>query len=118
MLADFFDTLPAITVIFQWGFEPTPDMFTPLTSEEMEALGATGERTDVKWFAVILDGPLTTRGERIIVTERERMRLLQAAAFIEKVCRENGREFASYEDKLTYVAKCIPPIILEGTPYE
>lgn len=109
---------PAISCIFQLGFEPKEHDFYEFTEEQYEKLKKEKGRVSGRWYLLLPQNYQSQNGELLIVNEKEKENLLQSAQIIESYCKKNNKFFQCYEDKLTYVAKLLPRVFSEGTKFE
>ncbi len=115
----FSGVLPAITVIFELGYEPKEEYFYELTAEQYEHLSH-DESFDVssKLYLILPDDNKYLTDEGLVVSEQEKYALLEANKIIDKYCQDSEQSFKTYEDKLKHIAKFLPAVFLKGTKYE
>ena len=107
---------PAVKAIFELGYEPKEELFYEVTDEQYEQLEKEGENIiSQKWYTILPRDPKYTVPELIIVDEKEKVALLDAAKYINGLCEKTNKceSFANYEDKLQYVANVLPPLFSE-----
>ena len=114
----FFNTAPAILAIFQLGFEPKEECFYELTNEQYEQLRAEGENVAEAWYMILPKEYKYLTPEAIIATEQQKISLIKAAKVIENYCKNSGKTFYKYEDKLKYVSNLLPPIFTKESKFE
>jgi len=113
----FFKTGPALSVIFQLGFEPKPEYFYELTAEQYGHIKAQGRDINKRWFIILSEENKQASDEVMIVNEQEKESLLNAAIVIENYCAESNRDFDNYSDKLEYVASLLPRVFTKNSKY-
>ncbi len=125
----FFKVAPAIQLIFRYGFIPKEEDFKELTpaqymalhrhADEEEELAAVDGR---KLFALLPDDIQSYNrvyelyGEQLaIVTADEVSAFSAASSLFDKCCK--GKDFATLQEKLEYMARTLPPEFTADTPY-
>ncbi len=114
----FFNTGPAISAIFQLGFEPKEEYFYELTNEQYEQLKADGEDITDTWYMILPKEYKHQTYEVITVNEQQKNSLLKAASVIENYCKDNDRLFNNYTDKLKYVSNLLPPVFTKDSKFK
>lgn len=118
---DIFHSVEAINAVFKLGFVPAKEEFYELTPEQYELYYSTNERTGEKIFMLLPDDPQiyneVASGDVFVVTEQEMSRFEGAGLTIERYCARSKKTFATFEDKLRYVAGKLPPFFTVGTKY-
>jgi hypothetical protein len=119
MLSDlFFHVGPAITELFKLGYEIDEDSFIELNAHQYKVLEAEGEDVFVKWFIVIPEDLNNPGKEMVIVQEEQMQSLLKAQERIYSYIEKSGKEFKTWDEKLTYAAGKLPSVFSKGTKYE
>jgi hypothetical protein len=114
----FFETAPALSAIFQLGFEPKEEYFYELTAEQYQQLGAQGEDITETWYMILPEESKHLTDEAVIVNERQKNDLLEAAKVIENYCNQSGKKFNDYEEKLEYVSSLLPPVFTKDSKFK
>jgi hypothetical protein len=112
-----FELAPAITQVFQMGYLPSEDEFYELTPEQYEAFYAQVERTEERLFMLLPKNPEFQNSSREIsvVTERQISWFKRAGEVIEAYCKDSGKTFKNFEEKLAYCATMMPPVFSDGS---
>ncbi|MDR2376381.1 MAG: hypothetical protein LBD96_08085 [Treponema sp.] len=113
----FFEVGPALTQIFRMGYLPAEDEFYELTPEMYEKYYAEVEETDKRVFMILPKNPMYQKSSREIevVTENQIEWFKKAGDVIERYCRESGKTFKDFEEKLTYCAGIMPEVFSSGS---
>ena len=114
----FFNTAPAISAIFQLGFELKEEYFYELTNEQYEQLRAEGEDITETWYMILPEECKYQTNEAIVVSEQEKNRLIKAAKIIENYCQKSDKVFNDYYDKLKYVSNLLPPVFTKDSKFK
>ncbi len=114
-----FNVGPSIMKIFEYGMKPKKSDIHELTPEQYAQL-AQKHSYDMsgKWFTWMPVKHSYESNELLILTEDQKNHFLEAAAIIEKYAVDSGKKFRNYNEKLTHVAKMLPPVFSDGTKYE
>ncbi|MDR3365525.1 MAG: hypothetical protein LBO71_00945, partial [Prevotellaceae bacterium] len=121
-ILDFFAMGSTIKAVFRLGFLPKREEFYELTPDQYEQYYKSNEQTGEKIFVLLPDDPqqyndVASGNVLVIFTEREMHRFEGAGKTIESYCTESGKTFATFEEKLYYVAGQMPPSFSQGTKY-
>ena len=114
----FFGIAPALSAVFQLGFEPKEECFIELTCEQYEQVKEEGEDITEKWYMVLPIEPKHLTPDTFVASEEEKEALLQAAKVIENYCNKSDKIFASYDDKLKHVSNLLPPVFTKDSKYK
>lgn len=107
---------PALKVIFQIGFEPKEEDFYEFTEDRYQKYHREMGPTPEKMYMLLpKDYRHLSAHEVMAVTETEKDNLLKATRIIEQYCLDSNEQFSTYEDKLRYAAKMLPPIFSDNT---
>ena len=110
----FFGIAPALSAIFQLGFEPTEECFYELTHEQYEQLREEGEDISETWYMILPKDNKHLTCDAFVAGEEEKMALLHAAKIIESYCNKSDKKFTTYQDKLKYAANLLPPVFTKA----
>ena len=114
----FFGLAPALSAIFQLGFEPTEECFYELTSEQYEKLREEGEDITETWYMVLPKDNKHLTCDAFVASEEDKNTLLHAAKIIESYCNKSDKKFTSYQDKLKHVASLLPPVFTKESSFK
>jgi hypothetical protein len=123
MSRDIYDTIfediPAIGKIFEMGYLPADDEFYELTPEMYQKYYAEVEKTEERLFMMLPKNPMyqTSSHEVGIITERQISWFKRAGEIIERYCKDSGKTFKDFEEKLTYCAALMPEEFSRGTKF-
>ena len=53
----------------------------------------------------------------LVISEDEYDAFVKASEYIDRCCSQSGLTFTNLNDKLVYLAKRLPDVFTEGTPY-
>lgn len=109
----------ATKIIFEYGIKPVETDFKEFSPELYEAFSASDVQVDGDEKLYSWQPTKLAYETKIVltVTEEHKELLLAAAEHIENHAKHSGQEFASYHDKLHYIASIFPPILTEGTKF-
>jgi hypothetical protein len=112
-----FEVAPAITQVFQMGYLPSEDEFYELTPEQHEKCCAQIGQTEERLFMLLPKNPAfqTNSREISVVTERQISWFKRAGEIIEGYCRDSGKTFKNFEEKLAYCATVMPKEFSDGS---
>lgn len=113
-----FNIGPKIKFIFKMGFEPKEEDFFELTEDQYARLKDEGEEINTKWYLLLPKDYAAQGNEVITVNANDKENLLKAAIKIESYCKNEHKVFKNYEEKLYYVATCMPEIFSKGTKFQ
>ena len=126
----FFQFDPAIKLIFNISYIPKPEDFKELTPELYQAMYAKTPEEDLKRLenqkvlaflpddAKVYNRLVNAYGEDLmIVGDKEISAFERTAEIIDRYCEQSGRNFETITDRLAYMAKTLPDVFSEGTPY-
>jgi len=114
----FFNNGPAISMIFQIGFEPKENRFYELTHEQYKQLRADGEDISEVWYMLLSKEYKQQPNETMIVNEQQKESLLTAAKIIESYCEKTDQVFHNYDDKLSFVSNLLPPVFTSSSKFK
>lgn len=116
-----FETGEAIRAIFMLGYLPEDKEFHELTYPQYQYYFETYGYTSEKVFMLIPEDGEKYRELAVdavlCMTESEKNCLKDGALIIEKYCKDSGKQFDSFEEKLYYVASCLPPLFSKNSRY-
>lgn len=113
----FFFTGPGVQVIYRMGFIPKAEDFREMTEDEyQDFLEQYPEGEGEKMFIIMRGETLSDSGNKICVTNIERIQLLRAAAHLDNLV--HGEVFENDEQKLSRLARALPPVFTEGSRFE
>ena len=113
----FFFTGPGVQVLYRMGFIPKAEDFREMTEDEyQEFLEQYPEGKGEKMFIIMHGETLSDSGNKICVTDIERIQLLRAAAHLDNLA--HGEVFENDEQKLSRLARALPPVFTKGSRFE
>jgi hypothetical protein len=112
-----FEVIPAIMQVFQTGYLPAEDEFYELTPQQYEKFYAEVKQTNERLFMVLPKDPrFQTESHEIgVVTEAQISWFKQAGKIIERYCRDSGKTFKNFDEKLAYCATVMPKVFSDGS---
>jgi hypothetical protein len=112
-----FEVAPAIMQVFQMGYLPAEDEFYELTPQQYEKYYAEVERTNERLFMLLPQDPRfqTESHEVGVVTEAQISWFKQAGEIIERYCKDSGKTFRNFDEKLAYCATVMPEVFSNGS---
>jgi hypothetical protein len=112
-----FEVIPAIMQVFQMGYLPAEDEFYELTPDQYEKYYAEVERTDERLFMLLPQNPrFQTESREIgVLTEAQISWFKRAGEIIERYCKESGKTFKDFDEKLAYCASVMPEVFSDGS---
>lgn len=126
----FFKLGPAIQFIFQIGYIPQESDFKELTPELYESFSMKASEEDIKSFsghkiyAILPDDQqvwnrmVDAFGENLMILNEEEIEAFtRAAKLFDRCCSESGKDIKTMSDKLVYMARTLPSVFTEDTPY-
>jgi len=125
-MASFLAMCAGMQIIFNMGFVPTDEELSELTPEEYrrfyDSVATEEDRVSKERIYVLLpkDPKLYAKfaGEKALVFRETEVRSIKAGAeTIEKSCKDSGKEFKTFDEKLRYCASVMPDVFSEGTKY-
>jgi len=116
----FYTDITAISVIFKLSFEPKEEHFYELTAEQYEEAWRQGHDENESLYLILSPQMQNIPGELNVVTDSERLGLLNAVKVIERYCQESGQSFKDddYKSKLRFVSNLLPPVFTENTVFK
>jgi hypothetical protein len=118
---DFLLSIETIKAVFKLGFLPSKEEFYELTPDQYEQYYASNEPANEKVFMLLPDDPQKYNeiavDDVFVVTEHEISSFESAGETIENYCKNSGRTFATFDEKLYYVAEQMPAVFSKGTKY-
>jgi formylmethanofuran dehydrogenase subunit E len=124
-MLNIFENAIYVSTIFKLGYVPEKDEYYELTPEQYRKYYREFEdgndKTDEMVFMLLPKDPQKYNelvdGDVFVLTETEIKGLEKANKVIEKICRECGKTFANYEEKLVYVASKLPAVFSKNTKF-
>lgn len=126
----FFRLPQALQLIFKLSYIPQGSDFKELTPEQYASFHRQASqnerdiRNDQRIYAFIPDDPhVYSRfvkifgDDLIILTESECSDFAAASQFIDNMCGESDETFETTNERLAYVARMLPDVFTDGTPY-
>ena len=112
-----FEVIPAIVQVFQLGYLPAEDEFYELTPEQYEKFYAEVKRTNERLFMLLPKDPrFQTESREIgVVTEAQISWFKRAGEIIERYCKDSGKTFRDFDEKLSYCATVMPEVFSAGS---
>ena len=116
----FMQFIPALSVIFEMGYIPSPSEFYELTDEQYNAYQRQSGDKNKPLYTIIPQNYkyLEPSNEISIVTKEEMSRIGKAAIFLYLYAEEGGCDSQKSEDVLRFVAERIPRCIADGTKFQ
>lgn len=121
---------PALQYIFKLSYVPQESDFKELTPSQYAAFyrkASENDRKEMSGKKILAFLPddvnvynklIKAEGnDLVIIGEDDYSAFKCASEYIDKCCVESGRKFRTLEDKLIIMAKMLPEVFMEGTPY-
>lgn len=130
-IGDFFFRLaPALQFVFELSYVPQPEDFKEFTPAQYASFYRQGLDKEMdgdqkqRLFVFLPEDPkaynrlVEMYGDQLmIVKESEISAFKSVEEFIANCCNDSGQTFDSLSEKLAYIARRIPDVFTEGTPY-
>lgn len=126
----FFKLGPALKYIFELGYIPQEKDFKELTPEQYAAFHRHADEEDLKEISgkrilTLLPDDIEANNrlvnlygdQLLVISQDEYDAFVKASEFIDRCCSQSGLTFTNLNDKLAYLAKRLPYVFTEGTPY-
>lgn len=123
----FFHPAPALHFIFKIDYIPREEDFKELTSEQYDSIYGQEigkDDQDPRIFAFLPDDVAVHDrlkkvygDDLVILNEYEIDAFKSAEEYIDKLCQKSDYPMNSLHDKLAHLARIVPSVITEGTPY-
>lgn len=121
---------PALQFIFKINYIPQKEDFKELTPAQYASFHRQGleeEFGDIRRKRLLAFLPdeiavynriVDLFGDQlVIISEDEFIAFIKAGECIDMICEQSGKSFENLTDKLSYMAKTMPSVFTEGTPY-
>ncbi len=125
----FFRLPQALQFMFKFNYIPQKSDFKELTDEQYASFysqepAGIRDSQDQKIYVFLPDEPNVYNrvmnlfgDDLVIVSESELMDFHTASIYIDNLCDKSNRHFESQTEKLTYIARILPDVFIEGTPF-
>ncbi|MDR1584013.1 MAG: hypothetical protein LBS55_12305 [Prevotellaceae bacterium] len=121
---DLFRPAVLLNAVFQLGYIPKREEFYELTPEQYEKYYENEEmEEDNEKIFMLLPNDIEkynelASGDVFACSEKEISEFEDVEKLIDKYCKNSGKTFKTFEDKLCYVASVVPPCFTAGTRFE
>jgi len=126
-ILEMFSILAGVQVILKLGYVPEDDEYYELTAAQYRAYYERRDKDDdtpldAKIYMLL---PKDTQKYRefasedvFVITDSEIYFVRKGEELIEMYCKESGKTFNSFDEKLYYAASILPDAASKGTKYE
>jgi hypothetical protein len=114
---------PGVQTIYQLGYEPTEEKFTPFSEDMMEKYIKKHGVPQEKMYFLGYTQTSPSSAEVLTVTESDKRALLAGAAHLKVMFKSHFPEHAAnpngipYEQKLELLTSILPPVLYESSRF-